>query len=191
MHVVNDVQVVVQKQESKPATTFHDNAAGRGARGGLVFQKRTQFQNRSADVDRNHVLPASRWTDPNGTRNDRNSDQMHRPLPNNIRRALLPFTVQKHRRSDQRPYSQAPDQCVVDHEQPLCDARQPRPDVRIEEIRLRIIIGVGQLRIIMVRQMGVAKPRIGNHNDQRHKRQRSIQPRGRKRMPVQRLMLER
>ncbi len=80
---------------------------------------------------------------------------------------------------------------VVGPQKQAQPARQPRPDRRVEIVRFRVVIGVGQALVPVMREMQVAKPAIGKEEPDRHEDQRLVELSGPERMAVQHLVLER
>ncbi len=93
--------------------------------------------------------------------------------------------------AERRPQHHPAEKRVVPPQYLPQHPRQPAPDRGIDEIRLRVVIGVGQRRVMMVLQVGVAEPPVGNGERQPGKDQRLVHQRVVEGMAVQRLVLQR
>ena len=68
---------------------------------------------------------------------------------------------------------------------------QPVPGRRVEVVRLRVVVRVGQQRVVVVRQVHLAEPLVGQEQPERREDQRVVQPLVAERVAVDRLVLQR
>ena len=72
--------------------------------------------------------------------------------------ACVPVRAQEIDRADQRADDQPSRQGVVPEKKLLHPTRQAFPITAVQEIAFRVVVGIGQTAVEVVRQVGVAKP---------------------------------
>ncbi len=165
MHMVHHMQVVVEKEKRQRPAIFDHHGAAAGPVMGAVFQKGADLDDAIADICRHEIGPEWHRRPPDQRQNQHHRRNLQKPgqgdLP--LARAHRPdIGAQKTDKPDCRTKQHAPQKRVVDHQQALQPTWLPRPDLRVEVIGFRIVIGVGQVAVLMMGQMQVAKPAIGH-----------------------------
>ena len=193
--VVHRVQVVVEEQDRQRPAVLDDHAPRRRPLVRLVLEERPDPQDRQRQPAARDILPDrhrrhERRATPPPARCPPGAAP--RPAPRPVagahrREIVAPEADHAEERPDQHP----PEQRVVGGEQRPHRPPQPAPDRRVEVVELRVVVRVGQQRVVVVREVQVAEPLVGDEQPERREHQRVVQPPARGRVPVDRLVLER
>ena len=174
VHVVNDVEVVVEKQQrQRPASSMMTDRRARAGRAPGVPET-SGCAAATARHRRRSIGPERHRRPPDPEQHRQRPSGCARASPSRTRASLpaLRQSERRNRRAKQRARQDAPSgQRVVGVEDPAQAQRGSRSQIAgVEVIRFRVVEGVGQLAVQMVCQMGVAEPQV--RDDQRQSPER-------------------
>ena len=173
--VVHRVVVVVEEQQRQRPAVLDDRrcapppARAPDARGRCGSAGSPARASRRRDRRRASTLPASQSHSATGTTPSPCSAQARAtaPVAGADQREVAAHEVGH---ADERPDQHPPEQRVVDGEHRPRRPRQPRPDRRVEIVRLGIVVRIGQRRVVVVREVQVAEPLVGDDEPERRER---------------------
>ena len=170
MRMMDRVVIVVQKQQGKRPSVLDHHGPCAGKIMGAMLQKRTDLQQRKAEIGAKRIGPDRHFANPRQpAQHHRQPEQMQppgQPDPRVARPHRAKILDDQRVNPDGRTNRHAPQQGIVEPPRLLLPCRKAVPDFRVQIIRFRVVIGIGQNRVMVMRKMQILEPDIGD--EQRH-----------------------
>lgn len=187
------VKVVVEKKIGQRPAACDDHAAPWHFLMGAMFQERANFQQRQPEIGRDHIEPQRHRRDLNRIDHRHQPDKMQhiaaRRLGSFCGNIARVAAVEPDER-DGRPHQHPSQKQVVEPVDHLQNSGRFGPGLRIHVVAFRVVVRVGQVRVIVVLQMRFAEPAIRNEETHGRKYQRLAPPFRPERMAMQHLVLK-
>ena len=155
---------------------FDDHRAAAIFLMGLVLEEGTDFQDPIGDIGADQIGPDGHCRDTGDKPNDQCQPRnMQQPACKNAAvtfQDLRRVAFHEHDLPNGRPQNDPPKERVIDRQKRLAHKAQLAPGLWIHVVTFRIIIGIGQLGILMVIQMRVFEAQIGNEDAKDRKNRR-------------------